>query len=280
MPETDYERIRGAIEYIAVRFGDQPSVDDIARSVHLSPYHFSRVFRRWAGVTPKQFLQHVTADYAKKLLADSRAVLDVAHASGLSGPGRLHDHLVTVDAVSPGEYKRRGEGVDIRYGRHETLFGSCLVGVTDRGICHLSFDDDQTADASLLDLRRRWPRATIREDALSTGGVARRIASVGQDAQPSQRVLLRGTNFQLKVWQALLEIPAGAAASYGDVGEMIGRPTASRAIGTAVGANPVAYLIPCHRVLRKTGGLGGYRWGEGRKLAMLGLEAIAAEGRV
>jgi AraC family transcriptional regulator of adaptative response/methylated-DNA-[protein]-cysteine methyltransferase len=222
----------------------------------------------------------VTADYAKKLLSDSRAVLDVAYASGLSGPGRLHDHLVTVDAVSPGEYKRRGEGVDIRYGRHETLFGSCLVGVTDRGICHLSFDDDPTAEVSLLDLRRRWPRATIREDAQSTCDVARRVASVGQDTQPSQRVLLRGTNFQMKVWQALLAIPAGAAASYGDVGEMIGHPTASRAIGSAVGANPVAYLIPCHRVLRKSGALGGYRWGEGRKVAMLGLEAVAAAGGV
>jgi AraC family transcriptional regulator, regulatory protein of adaptative response / methylated-DNA-[protein]-cysteine methyltransferase len=276
MPETDYERIRGAIEYVAANFGEQPSVSDVARSVHLSPYHFSRLFRQWAGVTPKQFLQHLTVDYAKKLLTDSRAVLDVAHASGLSGPGRLHDHLVTVDAVSPGEYKRRGEGVEVRYGLHETLFGSCLVGVTDRGICYLSFADGEAADAGLSDLRRRWPRATVREDATGTREVARHIGCPRRPGDPTATVHLRGTNFQLKVWQALLAIPPGAAVSYGHVGAMIGQPTASRAIGSAVGANPIASLIPCHRVLRKTGGLGGYRWGEGRKVAMLGLEAVAA----
>ncbi len=276
MPQTDYERIRGAIEYIAAHFEEQPRVEDVARSAHLSPYHFSRVFRQWAGVTPKQFLQHVTVEHAKKLLADARPVLDAVHASGLSGPGRLHDHLVTVDAVSPGEYKQRGEGIEIRYGRHETLYGSCLVGVTDRGICYLSFVDSQQPDAGVSDLQRRWSRATVREDTDSTRGVAERIGRGHQPDGPPAPVLLRGTNFQIKVWQAMLAIPPGAAACYGDIADMIGQPTATRAVGSAVGANPIAYLIPCHRVLRKSGHLGGYRWGEERKLAMLGLEAAAA----
>ncbi|MBT3267763.1 methylated-DNA--[protein]-cysteine S-methyltransferase [Candidatus Poribacteria bacterium] len=275
MPTTDFERIRTAIEYVAAHFSEQPTVDDIAQSVHLSPYHFTRLFRRWAGVSPKQFLQHTTLEYAKGLLAESRTVLDAAYASGLSGPGRLHDHFVTIDAVTPGEYKSGGQGVEISYGIHATPFGDCLIGVTSRGVCRLRFVDPGDAADAVASLHREWPGAALREDPSATRDVA---DSVGAPQRPGdgRPMLLRGTNFQVKVWQALVAIPPGAVVSYGDVAAAVGHPTASRAVGTAVGANPVAYFIPCHRVLRNTGGIGGYRWGVGRKVAILGWEATAA----
>ena len=274
MPTTDFERIRTAIEYVAAHFGEQPALDDIARSVHLSPYHFARLFRRWAGVSPKQFLQHTTLEYAKGLLAESRTVLDAAYASGLSGPGRLHDHFVTIDAVTPGEFKSRGRGVSISYGVHATPFGDCLIGVTPRGVCRLRFVDPGDAAGAVESLRREWPGATLSEGPAATQPIAERIGEP-QAAAAGPPLLLRGTNFQVKVWQALLAIPPGGAMSYGDVAAGVGYPTASRAVGSAVGANPIAWLIPCHRVLRSSGAIGGYRWGVARKVAMLGWEAAA-----
>lgn len=275
MPQTDYERVQTAIEYVLTRFSEQPTVDEIARSVHLSPYHFSRLFKRWAGVTPKQFLQHTTLEYAKALLADSRSVLDVAHESGLSGPGRLHDHFVTVDAVTPGEFKSGGRGASVAYGIHETRFGTCLIGSTPRGICRVRFLDAGETTEAVEAFRREWPHALVCEDADATRQVADGIGASGPHAD-CPPLLLRGTNFQLQVWRALLAIPPGRVVSYGDVGALIGRPKASRAVGAAVGANPVASLIPCHRVLRKNGAFGGYRWGVARKVAMLGWEAVSA----
>lgn len=273
MPPTDYDRIETAIEYVLARFGEQPTVDEIARSVHLSPYHFSRLFKRWAGVTPKQFLQHTTLEYAKELLADSRSVLHAAHESGLSGPGRLHDHFVTVDGVTPGEFKSGGEGASIVYGHHATRFGGCFIATTPRGVCRLSFVSADDESAALEALASAWPLAAIREDVATTRAVADMIGS-RLDVSDYPRLLLRGTNFQVKVWQALLAIPPGCVVCYGDIGESIGQAGASRAVGSAVGANPVAFLIPCHRVLRKTGAFGGYRWGVARKVAMLRWEAV------
>jgi AraC family transcriptional regulator, regulatory protein of adaptative response / methylated-DNA-[protein]-cysteine methyltransferase len=230
------------------------------------------LFSRWAGISPKAMLKFLTAQRAKTLLRDSRAsVLDAALDAGLSGPGRLHDLLVTVDAVTPGEFKNYGVGMEIRYGFHESPFGACLIGATSRGICHLSFLDEKSSRrraAFLEELKSDWPRATLRRDLPATDRLVRRIFIRAADRAPL-RVHLVGTPFRVKVWQALLEIPFGRVMSYHDVARSIGAPDACRAVGSAVGANPVAYLIPCHRVIRETGVVGDYRWGRERKLAML-----------
>ena len=269
---NDYARVEKAIRYLKDHSIEQPDLRAVAQVAGVSEFHFQRLFSRWAGVSPKAMLKFLTAQRAKRLLRDARAsVLDAALDAGLSGPGRLHDLLVTVDAVSPGEFKNYGAGMEIRYGFHDSPFGACLIGATARGVCHLSFlhNGGTGRRAVFLDeFKSDWPRATFRRDAQATERLARDIFARGAD-RPAVRVLLAGTPFRLKVWQALLEIPFGRVASYRDIARAIGAPEACRAVGSAVGANPVAYLIPCHRVIRETGVVGEYRWGRERKLAML-----------
>jgi AraC family transcriptional regulator of adaptative response/methylated-DNA-[protein]-cysteine methyltransferase len=270
----DYQRIEKAITYLQTNFLEQPELATVARAVHLSEYHFQRLFTRWAGISPKRFLQFLTIEHAKQQLADSKAVLDVALDSGLSSPGRLHDLFVSVEAVTPGEFKARGAGIHIDYGFHATPFGTCLLGMTPRGICWLSFLGDAGKPGALRELKSQWGGASFAERPLTTTPIAARIFSnVSARQRTPLSLLLMGTNFQLKVWHALLKIPSGAVVSYEELGGLIGAPAASRAVGTAVGRNRVAYLIPCHRVIRKTGVAGGYHWGEPRKQAILAWEA-------
>lgn len=265
---SDYERIAAAISYIRARANDQPALDDIAAHVHLSPFHFQRLFRRWAGTTPKRFLQVLTLESGKRLLDTSRSVLDVSDSLGLSGSSRLHDHFVDLDAVTPGEYKRKGQGLVIEHGVHETPFGHLFVAVTARGVCRMDFLDNDDAQPVLGNLSEAWPLARLVENPASTRAPVD-IMLASQSA-PEKRIPLhvRGTNFQMAVWRALLRIPPGSALSYSHIASALGCPGSARAVGNAVGANPVAFLIPCHRVIQQSGALGGYRWGPSRKEAI------------
>ncbi|MGQ0525132.1 MAG: methylated-DNA--[protein]-cysteine S-methyltransferase [Betaproteobacteria bacterium] len=266
----DYERIARAIQYLRDHAARQPDLSAAARHVHLSEYHFQRLFTRWAGVSPKRFLQYLTVEEAKARLVRFASVTDVAGAVGLSGTGRLHDLFATIEAVSPGEFRDGGTGLAIRYGVHESPFGACLIGMTVRGICCVHFLARGQHDAALL--RRDWPSANLVKDAAATAAVAERLFSgLGNPAPLS--LLVKGTNFQVQVWRALLSIPSGRLTTYSELGKCVGRPDSSRAVGNAVAANPIAWLIPCHRVIRETGEFGNYRWGEARKTAMLGWEA-------
>jgi AraC family transcriptional regulator of adaptative response/methylated-DNA-[protein]-cysteine methyltransferase len=269
---NDYERIEKVIRHLKEHYVEQPDLRTLAGIAQVSEFHFHRLFSRWAGVTPKSFVKFLTAQHAKALLRESQSVLDVALDSGLSGPGRLHDLLVSVDAVSPGEFKNYGAGMEIRYGFHPTPFGTCLIGATARGICHLSFLNDSSISgtAILRELKSDWPKAMLRHHPKSTRVLASKIFDRGRSEKIP--VLLVGTPFRLKVWEALLKIPLGRVLSYQDIARSIGNSRACRAVGSAVGANPVAYLIPCHRVIHETGIVGNYRWGPARKLAMLAWE--------
>jgi AraC family transcriptional regulator of adaptative response/methylated-DNA-[protein]-cysteine methyltransferase len=269
----DYERIAKAISFLQANYLEQPGLETVARAVHMSEFHFQRVFSRWAGISPKRFLQYLTVEHAKRQLAESKPVLDATFDSGLSSPGRLHDLFVSVEAVTPGEFKTRGEGIPIAYGFHPTPFGKCLIGVTPRGICWLSFHENSSDRAALRDLESHWRGAELVDDAKATAPTVKQIFSNLGREKSSLSLLLMGTNFQLKVWQALLRIPRGDVTTYENIGQIIGAPKSARAIGSAVGDNRVAYLIPCHRVIRKSGMLGGYHWGEPRKRAMLAWEA-------
>ena len=270
----DYQRVEQAIRFLEENFRRQPSLEEVARSAGLSEFHFQRLFSRWVGISPKRFLQFLTKEYAKRLLEESRDVLDVAYAAGLSGPGRLHDLLVSCEAASPGEYKTRGEGMRISYGFHPSPFGPCLVAVTDRGICALRFVREAGGEALASGLRSAWPRAAAREDEEGTRETARSIFSFPAGHPPAPlHLFVRGTNFQIKVWEALLRIPLGKAVTYEDLARHIGMPGGSRAVGNAVGANPIAFLIPCHRVIRKAGDFGNYGEGPERKKAILAWEA-------
>jgi len=266
----DYLRIEQAILYLEKNYKDQPSLEEISAQVGLSEYHFQRLFTRWAGVSPKRFLQFLTKENAKDLLDRSENLLNTTHQTGLSSLGRLHDLFVSTEAVSPGEYKSRGIGVTIRYGIHPTPFGKCLIGTTDRGICHLGFIQTSEGD-SIDNLVSGWSQAEMIEDYKSTASLVKPIFDLGHRGKPLS-IHLRGTNFQLKVWEALLQIPAGAVTSYEGIAARIGRPNALRAVGTAVGHNPIAVLIPCHRVIRKVGDFGNYRYGALRKKALLARE--------
>lgn len=262
---TTYERIEKVIAYVDANRQEQPDLAALAKVAGLSPFHFHRLFTRWAGTTPKAFLKFLTSESAKKLLRDGD-VLSASLEAGLSGPGRLHDLLVTVEGVTPGEYKSGGAGVAVRWGFHDTPFGLALAAVSPRGLCHLAFVADRAA--SLRELRRKWPKADLREDRAGTAGCVAKAFGRGKIS-----VHLRGTAFQLKVWEALLRIPEGRAATYAQVAKAVGRPKAARAVGAAVGSNTLACVIPCHRVLRATGAFGGYRWGVERKRAVLAREA-------
>ena len=270
----DYQRIATAIQFLKRVALEQPSLDETARHVGLSPAHFQRIFHRFAGVSPKRFLQHLTSNQAKKLLQQSTSILDASFAVGLSSPGRLHDLLINVTAVTPGEYKSGGMNLQIKYAIHQTPFGRCFISITERGICQLEFIDSSNGAAkSIIRLQKSWPNANITEDPIETRETIQQIFSpLEKSSNKPLLLLLQGTNFQLQVWQALLKIPAGCVTSYGYLAKAIGKPTASRAVGTAIGNNPISYLIPCHRVLRSDGGIGGYRWGIERKLVILGKE--------
>jgi AraC family transcriptional regulator of adaptative response/methylated-DNA-[protein]-cysteine methyltransferase len=267
----DYNRIAKAISYLRDNSLQQPSLEQVAMQVGLSPCHLQRLFCRWTGVSPKRFLQFLTARHAKQLLRRSYPILETSFAVGLSGPSRLHDLLISVEAVTPGEYKNRGEGLLIEYGQHPTPFGECLIATTPRGICLLNFLDSTREVTALQALAASWPKAEFKEKTQRTLALTKQIFYPKGIVKPLP-LLLSGTNFQIKVWQALLQIPAGALASYGYLSTKLENPGAARAVGTAIGQNPIGYLIPCHRVLRGDGEIGGYRWGVERKLSILSKE--------
>lgn len=273
----DYQRVEKAIRFVEDNFTSQPSLDQIAESVHLNKFHFNRLFKRWAGISPIQFQQILTLEYAKKRLADSRSLLDTALDAGLSGPGRLHDLFVTFEAMTPGEFKKMGAGLEIAYGFDYTPFGQCLVAVTERGICHLGFVDKDNEAEAFSHLQQAWPEATLIEDQTHISEIVRRIFRLKQpvDSRPFH-LHLKGTNFQVNVWRALLTIPVGSIVSYQDIAALIGHPKAFRAVANAIAINPVGYLIPCHRVISKSGKIHQYRWGSARKKAIVGWEASHA----
>lgn len=272
MKANDYNRIENAIRYLEANWQNQPGLEEVARASGLSLFHFQRLFQRWAGVSPKRFLQYLTAEYAKKRLRESKSILDAAFDSGLSGPGRLHDLFVSVEAMTPGEYKALGEGLRIEYGVHPTPFGEALAAITSRGLCGFLFLGPGGGKAALAQLRYQWPKAGFIHNPSATAGTVQKIFA--KSGSKKLRVLLKGTPFQVKVWEALLKIPSGCLAAYKDVAEQIGEPKATRAVGTAVGQNSIAYLIPCHRVIRDSGVVGNYKWGTTRKRAILAWEGL------
>jgi AraC family transcriptional regulator of adaptative response/methylated-DNA-[protein]-cysteine methyltransferase len=270
----DYELVRAAIEKISLDYRDQPSLEDLAAELGDTPNGLQKLFTRWAGLTPKAFLQAVTLDHARKLLDEGAPLLDAAYEVGMSGPGRLHDLFVTHEAMSPGDYKTRGKGLTIRYGWHVSPFGIALVMATDRGLAGLAFADMGGERAAFEDMARRWPNATYVEDVSATQPYAARIFDPSRwRSDEPLRVMLIGSDFQVRVWEALLRIPMGCARTYSAIASEIGRPDAPRAVGAAVGANPISFVVPCHRALGKSGALTGYHWGLTRKRAILGWEA-------
>ncbi|ENY72220.1 ada regulatory protein [Aeromonas diversa CDC 2478-85] len=274
---SDYARIAAAIAFITSQVERQPSLDEIAAHVHLSPFHFQRLFSRWAGVTPKRYLQVLTLERAKVLLQESRPLLDVADTLGLSSGSRLYDHFVQLEAVTPGEYKQRGAGLTIAHAVHDTPFGRAFIALTPRGVCSFSFQDGAEPDEALIALGRTWPLAQLEEDLPRTQAV---IDAMFDGAKTPDRPIslhVSGTNFQISVWKALLQIPPARVVSYAQVASAVGNPKAARAVGLAVGANPVALMIPCHRVIQQNGRLGGYHWGETRKQAIHAWEAARYE---
>lgn len=274
--QADYERVERAIHFIQDNVNQQPDLNEVAAHIGLSHWHFQRLFQRWAGVTPKRFLEYLTVQQAKTLLQGSLSVLDTSMETGLSGPGRLHDQFVAIEAVSPGEYKKRGENLAISYAFHDSPFGQVLIALTARGILALSFVDGASKEVELCRLKAEWPNACFNEEKIRSGKLIKRLFNHKSTDQEKLLLSIRGTNFQVKVWNALLSIPAGAVVSYQTVANKLEQPRAVRAVANAIAANPVAYLIPCHRVLRSSGELGGYRWGTDRKRAMLGRELLQA----
>jgi AraC family transcriptional regulator, regulatory protein of adaptative response / methylated-DNA-[protein]-cysteine methyltransferase len=270
----DYDIVRRAIAHIRGNWRRQPEVEEIAEAASVTPAELHHLFRRWAGLTPKAFLQALTLDSARQLLRSSASVLDASYEVGLSGPGRLHDLFVTHEAMSPGEWKSGGEGLTISYGFHPSPFGTALVMATERGLAGLAFADRNGDKAALADMRSRWPKAKYHEDAARTAPLAQRVfdAKLWRPDRPL-RVVLIGTDFEVRVWETLLRIPMGRATTYSDIAGSIGAPKAARAVGAAVGKNPVCFVVPCHRVIGKSGELTGYHWGITRKRAMLGWEA-------
>ncbi|HAQ81657.1 bifunctional helix-turn-helix domain-containing protein/methylated-DNA--[protein]-cysteine S-methyltransferase [Bradyrhizobium viridifuturi] len=270
----DYDSVRRAIAFISEHWRTQPTIEAMADAAAVTPDELHHLFRRWAGLTPKAFMQALTLDHAKNLLRDSASVLDAALDSGLSGPGRLHDLFVTHEAMSPGEWKTGGGGMTLRYGFHPSPFGTAIVIATDRGLAGLAFADPGDEQTAFADMKRRWPNATYVEDTDGTTALAQRVfdTRLWRADQPL-RVVLIGTDFEVRVWETLLKIPMGRAVSYSDIACNINSPKASRAVGAAVGRNPVSFVVPCHRALGKSGALTGYHWGITRKQAMLGWEA-------
>ena len=270
-----YKRIARAIDYINDNFQDQPSLDQMAAAAGVSPYHFQRLFSEWVGVSPKKFTQYLSLEYAKTLLKNNRtSLLDAAYATGLSGTSRLHDLFVRIEHMTPGEYKNGGKNLRINYCFADSPFGRLIVASTPKGVCHMAFEDNETDARECL--KHRFPNASYNQVVDRFQQSALFVFQKDWSELETIRLHLKGSAFQLKVWECLLKIPSGRVATYGDVARSIDKPTASRAVGTAVGENPVAFLIPCHRVIRASGSIGGYRWGSTRKSAILGWEAVAA----
>lgn len=270
---VDYLRIERVISFLQSNYTRRPDLQEVARSVHMSEFHFQRLFTRWAGISPKKFLQYLTLEHAKRVLKESRSVLDATYEAGLSSPGRLHNLFITIEAMTPGQFKNDGKGLSIHYGFHPTPFGKCLLAVTSRGICGLSFVPERKRAQVLQELRERWAGANLLEAPGTTQPFVDRLFSRTTGSQRRHlRLFLKGTNFQIKVWEALMKIPKGSAVSYEDLARAIGKPTAARAVGSAVGKNPIAYIIPCHRVIRQVGIIGNYHWGTERKKALLAWE--------
>jgi len=271
----DYATVRRVIELITEDYRDQPGLDDIAGRLDQSPTQLQKTFTRWAGLSPKAFLQAVTLDHAKRLLRQEELpLLETSFEVGLSGPSRLHDLFVTHEAMSPGEWKARGAGLTIRYGLHPSPFGQALVMITDRGLAGLAFTDEADGMDAFEDMSSRWPNANYVEDREATAPYASRIFDPKRwDPKEPLRIVLIGSDFQVRVWEALLRIPMGCAVTYSSIAEKLGQPTASRAVGAAVGRNPISFVVPCHRALGKSGALTGYHWGLTRKRAMLGWES-------
>ena len=274
--ERDFARIANAIRYLQEHHRAQPSLADVARAIGLSESRMQRLFTAWAGISPKRFLQHLTALDTASLLRDGSSVLSAAFAAGMSGPARVHDLMLNVYGATPGEVASGGAGIDIACGTHMTPFGEAFIAVTARGVCGLHFLGPMTADEARGEVQSRWPAAVLRDDADVTRPVAERMFARAHTGAPLS-LLVSGTNFQLQVWRALLRVPAGTVTTYDEIARHIGAPAAHRAVGTAVGRNPIALLIPCHRVIRKSGELGGYHWGTSRKTAILAWETAGRE---
>jgi AraC family transcriptional regulator of adaptative response/methylated-DNA-[protein]-cysteine methyltransferase len=272
----DYDLVKHTLAFISENWRDQPSLDTLADQAGLSPTHLQRLFTRWAGLSPKAFLQAVTLDHARGLLRDSASILDASYELGLSGPGRLHDLFVTHEGMSPGIYKAHGRGLNIQYGFHDCPFGRALILITSEGLAGLAFADHGKEKSALADMTARWPEATYVENQQATAAYAKRIFE-SERWKPDQplKIVFIGTDFEIRVWETILRIPFGKASTYSDIASHIGKPKAARAVGSAVGKNPISFVVPCHRVLEKSGGLGGYHWGLTRKRAILGWEAGA-----
>ncbi len=268
--EVDYKRIERAIHYIGEHHTTQPSLEEIAEHVHMSPYHFQRLFTRWAGISPKKFLQYLTLQYAKEQIREDLSLSEIAYEAGLSGTSRLHDLFISMEGMTPGQYKKSGKGITIHYGFHQSPFGKFILALTSEArICTLEFSEDEE-DATLV-LHQQWSESNLLYDPTITAPLAEQLFS--HEVSTPLKLLVKGTPFQLKVWEALLKIPFGALVSYQAVSEHVNNPRGLQATGGAIGKNPVAYLIPCHRVVRKTGEINGYRWGLDRKSALIGWEA-------
>lgn len=273
---ANYQRIADAIAYLREHFREQPNLDEVAARAHLSPFHFQKMFTDWAGVSPKKFLQYISVEYAKSILKNTQATLfDAAHETGLSGTGRLHDLFINIEGMTPGEYKNGGENLRINFSFAESPFGNLLVASTPKGICHTAFSDNEAA--ALEGLKSHFPNAQFRQMVDLQQQNALHIFRQDWQQLHQIKLHLKGTPFQLKVWETLLKIPAGGLSTYGQIAQQIQQPKASRAVGTAIGNNPVAYLIPCHRVIRSEGSFGGYHWGSDRKAAILGWEFSKTE---
>ena len=274
--QLNYNRIATAIEYINTHFRQQPSLEELAQQVHLSPFHFQRIFSEWAGTTPKKFLQYISTEHAKKLLKEQQATLfDTAIELGLSGTGRLHDLFINIEGMTPAEYKNGGKQLTINFSYAESPFGNLIIASTPKGICYMAFEENETK--ALNDLKEKFPNATYQQKLDTLQQNALFIFQNDWTRLPNIKLHLKGTDFQLKVWESLLKIPLGKLSTYGSIAEQIGNTNASRAVGTAIGTNPVAYLIPCHRVIQSTGQIGGYMWGPTRKTAIIGWESAKAD---
>ena len=270
--QANYQRIAVAIDYIKTHFKEQPSLEELASVVGLSPSHFQRLFSDWAGVSPKKFIQFLSLDYAKQILKDNQtSLLDAAYETGLSGTSRLHDLFINIESMTPGEFKNGGQNLSINYSFANSPFGKVIVASTNKGVCHISFEDDESL--ALENLKSHFPNAKYEEAEDTFQHNALNTFSKDLDNITQIKLHLKGTEFQLKVWESLLKLPHASLATYGSIADNIDQPKASRAVGTAIGKNPIAFLIPCHRVIQKSGNLGGYMWGETRKSAIIGWEA-------
>jgi AraC family transcriptional regulator of adaptative response/methylated-DNA-[protein]-cysteine methyltransferase len=276
--QINYQRIEQAIRYLEENFQRQPALEEVAEKIHVSPFHFQRMFTEWAGISPKRFLQFLTIDFLKEKLQESKNLAEAAEAAGLSSQSRVYDLFTTLEAVTPQEYKQRGSGIRIEYGFHETPFGKCLIGITERGICWLSFlTGEQDPRVELENMKHHWNNSVFHEDQFLTHAFVEKIFSPTATSQ-KLHLLVKGTNFQVKVWEALLRIPTGSVTTYQTIANSVNNPKALQAIGSAVGSNHIAYLIPCHRVIRKDGILGEYRWSSVKKKSIIGWEMAKAAG--